>query len=267
MLFAKIFGQSAIIILFAAFITACKSAQSETPIASAPATAESTPTLPTITTIPTVTPGQPSPTLNLSDYAFPEFIDPAKRYMFYLHGKIIEDQGIPAISPDFGEYEYGAILEKLNEYGFSVISEQRPKDTDSMEYARRISEQAKSLLLAGVPAKNITVVGASKGGGIAILVAHLLENKDTNFVIMAICSPETVAELIQNQIFLYGNVLSIYDSTDELAGSCQGLFSLSEGRGISRYDEVVLNVGTGHGILYKPLDEWITPLIEWTSNP
>jgi len=73
-------------------------------------------------------------------------------------------------------------------------------------------------------------------------------------------------ELRQNQIFLYGNVLSIYDSTDNLAGSCQESFSFSEGKGISRYDELVLKVGTGHGILYKPLDEWILPAVKWANN-
>jgi hypothetical protein len=123
------------------------------------------------------------------------------------------------------------------------------------------------LLKAGVPAKNITVVGASKGAGIAIFVSHLLENEEINYVIMAICDPSTVEELKQNEISLYGNVLSIYDSTDELAGSCQELFSFSEGKGISKYNEIVLNVGTGHGILFKPLDEWIIPVIQWAGKP
>ena len=45
----------------------------------------------------------------LSAYAFPVSIDPAKQYLFYFHGKIIEDQGIHAVSPDYGEYEYEAI--------------------------------------------------------------------------------------------------------------------------------------------------------------
>jgi len=37
-----------------------------------------------------------SPTITspLAKYEFPDSIDPDKRYMFYLHGKIIEDQGI-----------------------------------------------------------------------------------------------------------------------------------------------------------------------------
>jgi hypothetical protein len=186
--------------------------------------------------------------------------------MFYLHGIIIEDQGIPAISPDYGEYEYGAILERLRGYGIVIISEQRPKDTDGEAYARKVADQVMTLLSAGVPAKNITVVGASKGAGIAIYVSHFLENEEINFVIMAICHPDEVEYLKQNQIYLHGNVLSIYDSVDEFAGSCQELFSFSEGKGISRYDEVVLNLGTGHGILYKPLDEWIIPTVQWAKK-
>jgi hypothetical protein len=227
---------------------------------------ETTPILPTRSITPTAPPHQLSPALDLSEYAFPDSIDPAKQYMFYLHGKIIEDQGIPAISPDYGEYEYGAILEKLSGYSFVVISDQRPKDTDGVDYARKITEQVRALLNAGVPAKNITIVGASKGAGIAIYVSHFLENREINYVIMATCDPVSVEEFRQNKIFLHGNVLSIYDSMDDLADSCQELFSFSEGKGLSRYDEIVLNVGTGHGILYKPLDEWVIPLIQWAGK-
>jgi len=266
MLFTTIYGQLAIIILFTSFIAGCQSVQIETTVPPTLAISTTAPILPTSSIIPTVIPVQPSLTPDVSDYKFPASIDPAKEYMFYLHGKIIEDQGIPAIDPNYGEYEYGAILQKLSGYGFIVMSEQRAKNTDSVEYARKITEQVKALLDAGVPAKNITVVGASKGAGIAIYVSHFLENKEINFVIMAICNPDEVKYLKQNQIVLYGNIQSIYDSTDELAGSCQELFSFSEGRGISRYDEVVLNIGTGHGILYKPLDEWIIPLVQWARK-
>jgi len=262
MFFKTIYRLSAIIILFAASVAGSNSVQREATLSSTPAISETPPISPT-SSIQTVTPRPLSPARDVSDYAFPESIDPAKQYMFYLHGKIIEDQGIPAISPDFGEYEYDAILEKLSGYGFVVISEQRPKDTVSGAYARKVTERVTALLNAGVPAKNITVVGASKGTGIAILVSHLLENKEIYFVIMAICDPVTVEQLRQDQTYLYGNMLSIYDSSDEWAGSCQELLSFSEGKGISRYDEVILNIGTGHGILYKPLDEWLIPSVGW----
>jgi len=254
-------NQTILLFLIASFIAGCGSTQSAT------STPESVAIPPTNSMVPTSTLEHSSPTPNISTYSFPELVDSTKQYLFYLHGKIIEDQGIPAVSPDYGEYEYQAILEKLSSYGFVVISEQRVKNTDDIEYAKRITDQVTTLLNAGVPATNITVVGASKGAGITVYVSYFLGNEAINYVIMAICHPENVEAFKRDQIFLYGNVLSIYDSTDEFAGSCQELFSFSEGKGISQYEEVVLNVGTGHGILYKPLDEWITPVIKWAGKP
>lgn len=208
----------------------------------------------------------PTQAHDLTKYKFPDSIDPEKKYLFYLHGKIIEDQGIPAVSLDFGEYEYHEILERLSGYGFFVISEVRTRDTEGVAYARKISDQIAALIEAGVPARYITVVGASKGGAIAIFVSHFLEKEEVNFVIMGICHPNYVDDLIRDKIFLYGNVLSIFDEIDEYAGSCQELFSLSKGRGLSKSDEIVLDIGTGHGILYQPLDEWILPVVEWAAE-
>jgi hypothetical protein len=258
---SKYSSQAINLFLMAAFMAGCGRVQNAASIS--PST--SIPQADSITAMPTARPS--SPTFDPSKYAFPGSIDPGKRYLFYLHGKIIEDQGIPAVSPEYGEYQYQAILEKLSSYGFVVLSEQRAKDADAMQYAKRISAQVTDLLEAGVPAKNITVVGASKGAGITIFVSHLLDNEEINYVIMAICDPVTVKELEQNGISLVGNVLSIYDSADQLAGSCQELFSFSEGRGIASHDEIVLNIGTGHGILFKALDEWITPAVQWAGKP
>jgi len=185
--------------------------------------------------------------------------------MFYLHGKIIEDQGIPAVSPDYGEYEYEAILEKLASFGFRVISEQRQKNTEGMKYAERVARQVTELLKAGVPAKNITVVGASKGAWITIEISNLLGNEELNFVVMGTCDPEIIQSFKRQKTFLYGNVLAIRDSVDDLSGSCQELFNFSEGK-IARHEEIVLHVGTGHGILYKPLDEWILPTVQWADQ-
>jgi len=185
--------------------------------------------------------------------------------MFYLHGRIIEDQGIPAISPEYGEYKYEAILEKLAGFGFTVISEQRPKNTDGMEYAERVAGQVIELLSTGVPGENIMVIGASKGAWITIAISNFLANKELNFVLMGTCDPETTQLFMQQNVFLYGNVLTIRDSVDQLAGTCQKLFVFSKGK-IARHEEIVLHVGTGHGILYSPLDEWMLPIIEWADQ-
>jgi len=252
-----------IIILFAFSLAGCNSIQR----IKTPQVSETPSVLSTISTSPASTSHPALPAFDLADYAFPHSIGAKNHYLFYLHGKIIEDQGIPAVSPQYGEYEYQEILERLSDFGFVVISEQRPKNTDGVEYAGRIAEQVATLLDAGVPAKNITIVGASKGAGIAVFTSHFLENEEINFVIMAICHPNEVEYLKQNQIFLYGNILSIYDSVDEYAGSCQELFTFSEGKGISRHEEIVLSIGTGHGILYQPLEEWVRPIVQWAKKP
>jgi hypothetical protein len=207
------------------------------------------------------TPEEPTP--GLASYAFPTTIEAQAHYMFYLHGKIIEDQGLPAIDPTYGGYEYGAILKTLSSYGFVVISEQRSANTDIQAYATRVEGQIGSLLNAGVPAGNITVVGASKGAWITVLISHDMHNSEINYVLIAICAPENVDEMIRDGKSLSGNVLSLYDSVDPYGGSCQRLFDYSEGKGLGQASEIVLHVGTGHGILYKPLDEWVLPVVDW----
>ena len=194
-------------------------------------------------------------------YAFPIVIDPEKRYLFYIHGKIIEEQGLPAVSPEFGEYQYEAILETLSGRGFEVISEVRAGDTLSDDYAHRVAGQLRALLAAGVPQSSITVVGASKGAAIAMLVSHYLPNRAINYVILGGCHPDTVNELMDAGVALNGRALSIYDSVDNYAGSCEALFATSPG--LIDHDEIVVHVGTGHGILYLPLNEWVLPTAAW----
>src|SRR6186713_172794 len=55
----------------------------------------------------------------------PEKPDPAGRYVIYLHGRIIEDQGRRPTSPVWGVYEYDQILARLATDGATVVSEQR----------------------------------------------------------------------------------------------------------------------------------------------
>ena len=219
------------------------------------------------TTDSTETPLQSISAALADKYGFPAQIDPTKRYMFYLHGRILEDQGIPAISPEFGEYQYQEILSILESYGFVIISEQRPKNAIGWEYAQRTARQVSDLLDAGVYPGSITVVGASKGASIAAGASHLLGNPEVNYVLLGTCHPTLVDEWKQEGLTLSGNVLSIYDfADDEYSGSCEELFHLAEGKGLSRHNEIVLRVGTGHGILYQALPEWILPTVGWANQ-
>ena len=191
----------------------------------------------------------------------PDKIEKKAKYLFYLHGRIIEIKGIRPTSEKYGIYEYEKILETLKNKGFFVISEARKKNTNIGSYAQKVVSQVKALLKAGVPPGNITVVGASKGAVIAMQASTMLRNKEINFVFMAGCNDMIYQRF---DIAFYGNILSIYDEKDEIAGTCQKFFKNSTG--INKYKEIKLNVGTGHGILYKPLKEWIDPVVDWARQ-
>ncbi|HEX5884576.1 MAG TPA: alpha/beta hydrolase [Pyrinomonadaceae bacterium] len=190
----------------------------------------------------------------------PATIETKTSYLFYLHGRIIENQGIRPTDPRYGVYEYEEILRTLAGRGFAVISEARAKDTDVNQYANKVVQQVNTLINAGVPPSHITVLGASKGSVITMRVSTLLRNKDVNFVVMSNCNDWVDQNF---QIDLYGNVLSIYDINDEFGETCQKFFDKASG--LNRRKEVVLKVGTGHAVLYKPLKEWVDLVVEWAK--
>ena len=197
----------------------------------------------------------------------PEKIDAGAKYLFYLHGRIIEVQGTRPQHPQHGFYEYEEILRTLAARGFNVISEPRPADTEHVEYARKVVSQISRLLAAGVPARNVTVVGASKGGAIAVYVSTLLKNRDANFVVLAGCGGETARRL---KVDLHGRVLSVYDTKDEYGGeggrgvSCSQFYKQSTG--LRESNEIAVKLGVGHGLLYKPFKEWIDPSVAWADG-
>lgn len=192
----------------------------------------------------------------------PAKIDARARYLFYLHGRIVEDKGIRAVHERHGAYDFEKILETFKAASFVVISEARAKDTNVKEYAAKVVAQINELLKAGVPSRHITVVGASKGAGIAMHTSSLLKHHEVNFVLMAGCGEQT---LKNSELNLYGNVLSIYDASDEGVGTCESLFARAGG--LNRHREVKINLKLGHGFLYRPHKEWIEPAIEWAKQP
>ena len=191
----------------------------------------------------------------------PEKIDPAAKYLFYLHGRIIETGGVRPTSPRHGVYEYEQILQTLAGRGFTVLSEARPADTEHAVYARKVVGQIERLLKAGVPAQSVTVVGASKGGAIAVFASTLLKNRDVNFVVLAGCGDS--GPYRENKVDLHGRVLSIYDA-DDLGVSCAKYYKQSTG--LKQSAEIETRLGVGHGLLYKPFKEWIDPAVEWANG-
>jgi len=196
----------------------------------------------------------------------PADIDTGHRYLFFLHGKIVEDSGVRPVSERFGVYEYEKILAAFAERGFDVISEARKRETDVSVYAGKVAGQVRTLLAAGVPPSSITVVGASKGGAIAAAVSSTVSDTGVNYVLIASCSEKFINTGIEKGMYLKGNVLSIFEASDEFTCSCRKFFDASRGKGLGRHREIRLDTGLHHGFHYTPLLEWVDPVVEWAGG-
>jgi hypothetical protein len=190
----------------------------------------------------------------------PPEIDLDARYLIYLHGAIIENEGVRPTHPEYGVYEYREILENFVERGFVVISEARAPGTDGMLYASTVVDQVQALLDAGLAPNHVTVVGFSKGGGIAVAASSMLAHDDVNFVFIAACAPwlDDHPEIVGR-----GRLLALREVSDALAGSCGGFFERSPSR--HEHQEILLDLGGGHGAFYRPDAQWIDPIVEWAG--
>lgn len=186
--------------------------------------------------------------------------DRTKIHLIYLHGRIIENSGPRPTDSRFGLYDYPAVLEALSSRGAVVISAQRPPDTDMSRYAGVVVSQVEELLDRGVPPENIVVAGFSKGGGIALRTSSFLRRPQVRFVLLAACPKGSVAP----QIRLTGHVLSIYEASDTLAGSCKPLADQLEHP--QSFKEVEISTGELHGAFYRPLPAWIDPVLDWVHG-
>lgn len=196
-------------------------------------------------------------------HAVAENIDSSHKYVFYLHGAIIEEGNLRPTHEKYGLYDYPAIISSLSKFDFQLISEQRQPDTDYFLYAKKIVSEINELFNAGVKPKNITIAGFSKGAMITVVTSSLLESDELNFVIMATCGEWYDSNDFLKGLRLRGNVLSIYEKSD-IAGSCQSLVSRLPAP--STFIEIEIDTGKKHGAFYLPRDEWIKPLVSWVNR-
>lgn len=179
------------------------------------------------------------------------------RIVFYLHGRIVEVQGANARDKinGYGDYQYQAIVDTLTKRGFKVFSEVRPADTEVYGYALKLRRQVDSLFKNGTAPADITVIGASKGGYIALELSAQLRNPDMNFVLLGACPGDSRA--------YYGRMMCILEKSDGF-GPCQ---TLSNRKTLTRYREVTISTGLRHGFLFRPIPEWVEPACDWARQP
>ncbi len=188
----------------------------------------------------------------------------AQRYIFSLHGKIVEDQGRNAFDSvhGYGAYDYEAIIAAFKKEKFIVITEYRKPNTNVKDYAHKVAGQIDSLLKTGVKASAISVIGASKGALIAILTSSYLKNPNVNFVFMSACNDYLLED---KEINFCGNILSIYEKSDPGCQTCEKIKRKSTLE-MPHYKEIELNTGLKHGYIYKPRPEWVVPALKWAGG-
>jgi hypothetical protein len=183
--------------------------------------------------------------------------DPDAKYLFYMHGRHVERQGVNE------GYDYPEILASLATRGLIVIGEVR-RDTDPRAYSTTIVRQVRGLLTAGVPAKHITVAGHSRGGFMSMLVAAQLRNDAIRFGVLAGCGAERSEFRRSYMKFaerraraIQGKFLIAWDEDDDVARSCDE--AMKAGGVVFR--NLVFRTGKGHRLFYRPDPIWIEPLI------
>ena len=194
----------------------------------------------------------------------PEKINADQRFLFYLHGGVVTYLGDNAVNesvPEWGPYEYSKILDSLKNRRFQIVSEIRKEGIDDSMYVAKIVRQINTLLRAGVPGRNILLVGASAGASIALRVSSQVAERNIRYVILGACWPDTHKKYIS--IELSGHFLSIIEASDP-HGTCSSIFE--NRKRIGSYTEITLNTGLSHGFLYKGHKEWIDPIVTWFNK-
>jgi dienelactone hydrolase len=187
---------------------------------------------------------------------------PDGRYVFYLHGSGVEQ------SPTKAKEDWRGNMRSLEGKGFVVMAELRGVNTNVRDYGKKISDQAKGLMAKGVPPENITILGYSKGGMIALSAAAWTQEPRMNFVILAGCGTDKRPEIRESQASVAprykGRMLSIFDAADPEFGSCQALFDAA-GAGV-RASERRIETGLGHQAFSRASAVWFDPTVEFMST-
>jgi hypothetical protein len=183
--------------------------------------------------------------------------DTSGKYIFYLHGSVEESEG--------STEKYKSAINAIASSSAIVISEVRG-DTDPVIYAEKVKEQVNMLISKGVPPKNITISGFSKGAVIALASAGAIENTEVNYVFLAGCSDDLNSKYGIDPAKAVGRILSIYDVDDDKFESCYG--SINESDKV-KIHEIELESGKGHKLFRIPKDkfieQWRDPLVDWAG--
>jgi pimeloyl-ACP methyl ester carboxylesterase len=193
--------------------------------------------------------------------------EPAARHLIYLHGRIVQDeQHARPRHPEWGYYELEKILAALREKGFQVTGEIRPREATLDQSADRVAGQVRALRAAGVPLERITILGGSMGAAIAFRASERLAEPGLRVAVLGACFSLTVEAIAKEYARPpAGRFLTIRDRSDETSEPCPAWRDDPARYPQLRAREVVIDTGQSHGFLYRPLEAWLEPFLEWAG--
>jgi pimeloyl-ACP methyl ester carboxylesterase len=183
-----------------------------------------------------------------------------ERHLIYLHGRIVQDQqDRRPRHPQHGYYELDRIAETFRKRGFTVSAELRPKEITVDDAADAVVRQVRALLDSGVPPERITVVGASMGAGIAMRASARLAHPGVRFVALAPCFSHAAQAIFKESgAWPSRRMFVVREESDVPSSTCPKT---------DRARELVLHTGLAHGFIYRPLPEWVEPVVAWATAP
>lgn len=156
--------------------------------------------------------------------------------------------------------DHDAIVQALDKQGFEVTTVTNAGD-DRLAYAKRIAKEVRTLMAQGVPADDISVIGAGTSSAVAALTSARVGDRHVNYVLLGQCDPILKSEY---NFHMSGRVLGIHDDADSASLSCRSLWNASPK--VSERQEIVLHTGFGPTLFHEPRDQWMQPLVEWTNG-
>ncbi len=177
--------------------------------------------------------------------------------VIYLHNAWYEKHKDGTPHPKFGVYHLRDIHKALGK-GVDFRAPEREADADPTEAAKDLVALIRTELAAGRKPSAVKVIGASKGGVIGMLASTMLAEPDVRWVIIGGCSPGPLKSFAPK---LTGQILSIYEASDTVAGPCPDKKALLAAT--TRFMQIRVETGLDHGFLFSADTAWVTPATDW----
>ncbi len=181
-----------------------------------------------------------------------------KAVLLFLHNAWYENNRDGEVHERFGSYDFEGIKAALATGG-EVVAPERGPNTDPKAAAADLVEDMEALIASGKAPGRIKVMGASKGAYIAQLASERLNRSQIRWVLVGGCHNARMDK--GNVPKMTGRVLSVYDTSDKIAGPCRrhpGLFTATD-----EFEEIAVSTGRDHGFQFVADDAWLAPALSW----